>query len=647
MSTENTAHTSRYGDSRSDPTSSTTRDIQYSNYTGIRVGRGNNWSRYQAETLPEVDAQYLINSYSMSQWVCGVTIVKENNIELQSSYKFLELIDSCNIGDEFMVVGENSDKNIFHTHFMLKTNSRVDSVKRTLLNAQHRLGIQLDICKLANCRYWLGMFSYLLKNPLMVYCSNRNIANLAYTLIENGSCLKYLNAKQEQTEQNVCKDIVKTINNIIDEHNCTTTEEIFVKGNDILLKYLHMSNLEQIMKNCLQYKTAQKQVWDPFSFKYAPEADARAIHNILRVQKIDCNEFDETFWKWLTRQNGKKNTIILIGPTNTGKTVFIRGLIQLVPSGSLVNTSSPFFAEGISGCKIGYWEEPLLTSENAEIFKQIAEGVQIMLPQKFKKPFNHPGCPIIITTNHPITRFCASEENAFKNRCITYHWYNCITSNSRICSNDCLNGNREQRRSTTCNIRWSPSSGNTIWESNTSYNRNSDWSSNNISQCGRWWCGSNNNKPCSYCARTKIECTDTRGLSSSTSTTISNNDRSSGREHETGGPSNRKRPRFAKPLLRSLEQSTNFIESISRRIRKGTGKRSDERLGPSGDRTDTGTSGESDSELLEIPSGREQYSTPQSDEESETETGNICTCIVEPLKADWQAYLCYLARKYD
>lgn len=582
----------------------------------------------------------------MGQWVCGVTIVKQENMELHSSHKFVQLLELTNLNDDFIVVGENSENNVFHTHFLIKTNSRADSVRRTLLNAQCKLNIQLDICKLAGCRYWRGMFCYLLKNPLMVYSSNQNLADLAWTMIEDGSCIRYLN-KENPSRDNQCREVVKVINDIIDTHNCKTTEDIFIKGNDLLLKFLHMSNLEQVMKNCLQYKLAQKQCWDPKSFKFAPEADPRAIHNILNAQNISTEDFDQTFWKWINRENGKKNTIILIGPSNTGKTVFIRGLIQLVPSGSLINTSSPFFAEGIAGCKLGYWEEPLLTSENAEIFKQIAEGTSIMLPQKFKKPFQHPGCPIIITTNHSLTRFCASEETAFKNRTITYHWYNIVHSSSRLCSDSCLYGNRDLRGSTPCNLSWSPSSGNSDREPITC-----DWGSNSggsqlISQCGRWWCGSHNNKPCRYCSGIQIQCTNTGRPSCSSSTSTSNYNRSSGGKRSSRSPEHGGSSGSPKPILRSFEQSSAPVKRISKRVRTSSPRRGDGELGSRGDRENDGSDRESDPECSTISGGGLGSGTVKAEKTNQTDSGRVCTCIVEPLKADWQAYLCYLARKYD
>lgn len=587
----------------------------------------------------------------MATWICGVIVIKhageghisEDISASHTSKPFVDVLLETNLCDEFLVCGELSDNAVHHTHFMLKTNSRTDSVRRTLLNRQHKTGYYFDVCKLAVCRYWFGMFCYMLKNPLMVFASNPNIANLAFTCIESGECIKYIK-KGPMLETG--KEVVQIINQIINEHDCKTTDDIFVNGGEKLVKYLHLSTLSGIMTNCLQFIHARKRNWDPKTFKHAPENDPRAIHNILNRQNIHPETWDPFFWKWICRENGKINTLILIGPSNTGKSIFIRGLGQLTQAGNIINTSSAFFAEGICGQNLGIWEEPLLTAENAEMFKIISEGAPCQLPQKFKKPFNHPGCPILITTNHNICRFCSSEETTIMNRCKQFLFKNAISSSGGCGLEDCLCNSRTERRSTPCYLNWGSGNRDSTWQStHGGFGYHRTGSSEIHRRCGRWWCGSNSDRHCSYCSRTKKQRADTRRPSISASASTSRNNRSSG-EHETRSTGLGIFTRTSEHLLRPIEQSRSpspIDNNTTGEPRCGN----DERLGSGGNGTDaTGHRGP-DLECKEILSGGERSDTSDSETEKQTSSGGeVCTCIVEPLPQDWQAYLCYLANRY-
>nr|QTE03851.1 MAG: nonstructural protein [Luscinia cyane Chaphamaparvovirus] len=629
-------------------------EVQCATFPGIRCRRTTDglWVQPEGlELLGKQEKESLIDHYAMANWICGVIVIKhagdghvaDDIRATHTSKPFVDILDSKQLADSFVVAGEISDNGVHHTHFLLRTNSRTDSVRRSLLNNQHKSGYIFDVCKLAVCRYWFGMFCYILKNPLMVFCSDLSLAKLAYTCIEEGNTIKYI--KQGPIiEQG--KDVVQVINKIIQEHNCKTTDDVFTKGGDKLVKYLHLTGLQSVMTNCLSYVHSRNKHWDPKSFKYAPDNDPRLIHNILERQGIYPDQFDPFFWKWICRENGKLNTLIFIGPSNTGKSVFIRGLCNLVNAGSIVNTSSPFFAEGICGANIGLWEEPLLTAENAEAFKLISEGAPMQIPQKFKKPFNHPGCPILITTNHNICRFCSSEETTIMNRCKVYLFSHGLSSSGGCGLESCLITSRAERRSTPCYLNWGTGDRDSSRVSAHGSTGYSGPGSCEISRCGRWWCRSNGNGFCSYCSRSKIKRTNTGGSSFSTSTSISGNYGSSWTD-PTRSTGERIFTRPTESLLRPAEQSGQSSESPDNRNRRA-GCGDDERLGSGRTGADADGRRGPDLECSEILSGWEWTDADQSETaEPSPEGGGVCTCITEPLPQDWQAYLCYLANKYE
>lgn len=645
---ENTRESHQRGDST---IYSSLAKIQCANYPGIRVRRTTDglWVRPEIlECLAKQEKESLIDHYAMASWICGVLVIKHSGDghvadDIRATHTSKPLVDIlCEkpMADSFVVAGEISDNGVHHTHFLLRTNSRTDSIRRTLLNNQHKSGYLFDVCKLAVCRYWFGMFCYILKNPLMVFCSDMSLAKLAYTVIEEGNTVKYMK-QGPMIEQG--KDVVKVINEIILANNCKTPDDIFIAGGDKLVKYLHLTGLQGIMTNCLNFIGARMKHWDPFSFKFAPENDPRCIHNILLRQGIHPSEWDPFFWKWLTRQNGKVNTLILIGPSNTGKSVFVRGLCQLLNAGSIINTSSPFFAEGICGSVIGLWEEPLLTSENAEMFKLISEGAACQLPQKFKKPYNHPGCPILITTNHPICRFCSSEETTIMNRCKQFLFSNGISSSSGCGNNSCLSTSRAERRSTPCYINWSTGNRDTSWQSTYGTSGHSWTSSSQISRCGRWWCGSNGNGQCSYCSRTAEQRSKSGGSDIGSSTSTSRNNRSSW-TNQTRSSGGRISPGSTEQLLRSIKRPRSPSTSPDRTNRE---PRCGDGMGSRGTGGNANRYREPDLECKEVLSGWDGQDTDQSEtKEPSPDRGNICSCITEPLPQDWQAYICFLANKY-
>uniref|UniRef100_A0AAU7P168 Nonstructural protein 1 n=1 Tax=Hamaparvovirinae sp. TaxID=2809447 RepID=A0AAU7P168_9VIRU len=621
-------------------------EIRCTAYPGIRTR--NVRGEWEAGIYAEMDGQAkaaIVDEFSMATWICGVIVIKQFGEPTHTSLPLVDILTALSLCDAFMVCGEISDKGVHHTHFLLRTNSRLDSVRRSIINSQKQTEYEFDVCKLATCRYWYGMFCYLLKNPLIVFASNDKIANLAFTAIEQGDTIKYLKGPDQRPEG---KEVVTVITKIITEHECKTVEDIFAHGASDLVKFLHLSSLESVMKNCLQYTTARNRTWDPKTFKHAPETCPLAIHNILQKQNIDTDEFDMFFWKWICRENGKINTMILQGPSNTGKSCFIRGLAALARAGSIVNTASPFFAEGICGANIGIWEEPLLTMENAEMFKLISEGAPCQLPQKFKKPYNHPGCPIIITTNHDICRYCASEEGTIMNRCKIFWFTNTIASSTGgFCEGHCIRACRAERRSATCYLNWGSSNRHTTWQPAHGVGGNGGPSSSKIhrNSCGRWWCGSDDDRFCSYCSRTKIKRANTGRPVKRTSTTTSRDDRSRRAEYEARSARNRRQSGSSPELLnRPFEQSGPPLArtydpdwSIARRVGSG------------GTGSDSEPTGGSDSECSEVSGGWIIYgqTTESEADEREAEIGKTCTCIVEPCAADWQAYLCYLANKYE
>lgn len=379
--------------------------------------------------LDEIErTQSLLN---MKQWQCGIFQINDAYGEPISNpipyALFLQNLTMCN---GWAITGETNKEGIFHTHAMLRTGSRSDSLRRSmqtvwqnlLLNQEFRHIVggpqcSMDCLKLQHCHKPSSMFEYMMKGPTWVMSNDERYLEFMYN-IDTWDLNHRFKVTAETTEEHaVSPDINNMTKELIDliiTNGCRTFEDCLRHGSEIMSKYLHRPGLKQIVDNCLQFVKSTGSTWQLALYEpYDP--DPSTIHKVLLHQGIRPADFDPIFHKWITKKDPKKNTICLLGPSNTGKSAFISGLKQCVAWGEIVNGQT-FMFEGLCENTIGIWEEPLCSPEAAEKTKQVLEGMTCSIPVKYKKPFQLPRTPIFITSNHDLWRYCSQEEEAFKNR---------------------------------------------------------------------------------------------------------------------------------------------------------------------------------------------------------------------------------------
>ncbi|UOH27035.1 nonstructural protein 1 [Galliform chaphamaparvovirus 6] len=376
---------------------------------------------------PEPEVTHQINLQNLKSFNCGILQISNQKGEpLQSPILYALVLNNITSIDAWFAVGEKNDDNIFHVHILLKTNMRVDACKRSFDNTFKKLltfanfadqfsaDLTFDLLKFQKCHKPDSMIGYFMKNPDWV-CSNReHLLQLAYD-IDTWN----LNARFK--EQDVASDqgpemseITEKILEAIYEHNCQTQEDIMRAAPATILKNLHKPGLLPVLNNCLQFVKATGMSWNPQSFmKYDPAPEH--IHRILLYQGIRPSDFDPAFYAVLNKLHSKKNTLLLYGPSNSGKTGFFKGLKQCIDWGEIQNSEN-FTFEALVSKPIGFWEEPLISATLAEKCKLVFEGMDTLITIKYKKPQPLPRTPIFMTSNHLPWRFCSNEEAAFKNR---------------------------------------------------------------------------------------------------------------------------------------------------------------------------------------------------------------------------------------
>lgn len=379
--------------------------------------------------LPEVERfQALTN---MKEWQCGIFQINDSQGEpINDPIPYALFLNNLTMCHGWIITGEFNKDGIFHTHAMLKTGSRSDSLRRSMhvvwgnltLSSEFQKycggsSITIDCLKLQRCHKPSSMLEYMTKNPEWVMATDERMLQFAYDIDKWAFNYRFKKTNDEPEEHETAPDINQMTKEIIDliiTSGSKTFEDCLRHGPVIMSKYLHRPGLNAIVTNCLQFVKSTGHMWSLALFE-AYDPDPSAIHKVLLHQGILPSEFDPIFHKWITKSDPKKNCICIQGPSNTGKSAFISGLKQVINWGEIVNGQT-FMFEGLVDVTIGVWEEPLCSPEAAEKAKQVLEGMRCSISIKYKKPHMLPRTPIIITTNHDLWRFCTAEENAFRNR---------------------------------------------------------------------------------------------------------------------------------------------------------------------------------------------------------------------------------------
>lgn len=403
----------------------------------------------QAETFL-IDKEFVVNPVltevertqallNMKQWQCGIFQINDAHGEpVTNPIPYALFLNNLTMCTGWAITGEYNKDGIFHTHALLRTGARSDSVRRSMLVVWQNLLLNrefqyvvggpqctMDCLKLQHCHKPSSMFEYMMKNPEWGMSTDERWLQFMYDIDKWGFADRFKKTGDKPDDQELSPDVNQMTKEIIDliiTAGCKSFDDCLRHGGTIMSKYLHRPGLRSIVDNCLQFVKSTGHTWQLALFE-AFDPDPAAIHKILLHQNIKPSDFDPAFHAWITKKHPKRNCICLKGPSNTGKSAFISGLKQCVIWGEVVNGQT-FMFEGLCDTVLGFWEEPLCSPEAAEKTKQVLEGMACSIPVKYKKPFLLPRTPVFITTNHDLWRYCTAEEDAFKNRMWIFEFYN-------------------------------------------------------------------------------------------------------------------------------------------------------------------------------------------------------------------------------
>nr|AXX39020.1 nonstructural protein NS1 [Mouse kidney parvovirus] len=350
---------------------------------------------------------------------------------------------------KWLICAEEDSNEQTHIHLLALTSQRSDAFKRTLEKTWKQVAIvamsdieepdpTLEIVKCQKCHKPSSLLAYMAKDPHWIAANDMQTLGIFESVYAHDWGQRFREkqtldkAKKTDPTTSQMHTITAEITEVIMQHNCKSVEDCMKAAPTVIAKHLHRAGLGTIIQNCISWVTATGGGWSLPSIgaKHPPEPEA--IHTILLHQGILPADFDPIFYKWLAKEETKKNTLVLWGPSNTGKSAFISGLKTCTNWGEVVN-SNTFAFEALINAQLGVWEEPLISPELAEKAKQIFEGMETSIPVKYRKPVKLPRIPIIITTNHAPWRFCTKEEEMFRNRMYIFTWSQNMHDTSFIC----------------------------------------------------------------------------------------------------------------------------------------------------------------------------------------------------------------------
>lgn len=371
--------------------------------------------------------EQLIEQYSRLEWKTGV--IYYNNFpqveQLDAWKKYATKFEYMQT--KFIIILETDELKTIHLHYVLANNQRADNCTRTLNKNIPITATEIRKITCQKIKNFKAILQYLTKDPKIVFTNDQTLLKI-FTYLQNTPINDAKTIIQKVTK---LKDFTHILTHLIPQYNIKNYQEAQQKFPELFEKFLHIPQINTIFQNTyefLQNKHKHENIKTYMqNLKTCKNTNSNHIKHILNEQNIDIKLFTETVYKIITKQNGKKNTLVLEGIPNSGKSTIARSILEMFPSyGEIVNNSNFMFQDLIEK-EIGIWEEPIINETNVEKCKLILEGAKTAIDIKFKQPTTINQIPIIITTNHTLWHWTITNKQAIIQRCTFFEFIKAIT----------------------------------------------------------------------------------------------------------------------------------------------------------------------------------------------------------------------------
>nr|QTE03831.1 MAG: NS1 [Luscinia sibilans densovirus] len=228
------------------------------------------------------------------------------------------------------------------------------------------------------------------------------------------------------------RDDVIYLFDLCKKYRATTYSELYNAAKFSELKEIMLGDraMDKFNRACRLYGKYRYDEEHDDRFNYLiklPKVENTVFDEIMEANSIDPYKFVDDVKKWLGCKHMKRNTFILLGESNTGKTLFVSLLEEALMSKRVncMDMSSDFMFGNLINCNLIVMEEPFFAPVQLEDFKSLAGGKKLSVNSKYMEPQKLCRTPIILSCN--FSTLCRGHapsvsENAVKNRSYIYRF---------------------------------------------------------------------------------------------------------------------------------------------------------------------------------------------------------------------------------
>lgn len=249
-------------------------------------------------------------------------------------------------------------------------------------------------------------------------------------------CKPYVEENKEMRKKrmgkNKSKTVIDVITDLIEEYGISSHGQWQNKIPGDTKRYLlneyglsvetYIKHLLKIKKDDITYELKSKSIIELLLSKYSTpitvdEKDMEIINWVEYWMSENNIKLPEILaWTEVIRNKlvKKINGLVLEGPTNAGKSLFIRTLTDIIKPEEIPreNDNSAFKLDQLPTATSVIFEEPLITPNNVGTWKLLLEGSTVTTDIKNNNKEKIPRLPIFITMAHPIDKHVDNNESS-------------------------------------------------------------------------------------------------------------------------------------------------------------------------------------------------------------------------------------------
>lgn len=273
-----------------------------------------------------------------------------------------------------------------------------------------------------------GMLNYLKKAPKCVFGTDLRVIKMFNSF---DRCFIFPKDSEPKirpnpTEYNTKNTLTNFLLNRI-QQGANDFKEVLQHPNAIY--HLENPKLELTFHNALSFFLAKRTFKDAITeillnYTRLPKNYMKCacpIYEALKYQEVEIDNFENQMISWLNC-SAKRNSIVFIGPADTGKSMFAETIAKCFRFWRRLSQDGIFTFANIINQDVALWEEPFIAPDLADTSKQILEGnpnTTISIKNKASVKL-HKKVPIIVATNNELYKYCSGEMNQFNARIYRY-----------------------------------------------------------------------------------------------------------------------------------------------------------------------------------------------------------------------------------